>query len=100
MKVQTRRIPLSELRVRVPKVDRVKSSEASLRLDAVASAGFRMSRSKLADLVKSGDVRYSCVALLRDTIRVLGPASGSIPSTSDTHHETLDPRSLTIDPRP
>lgn len=55
--VQTRRIELAQLRVRAPKVDRVKSSEASLRLDAVASAGFRMSRSKLADLVKSGDVR-------------------------------------------
>ena len=61
MTVQTRRIELSALRVRQPKVDRVKSSEASLRLDAVASAGFRMSRSKLADLVKSGDVRSESV---------------------------------------
>ena len=29
-----------------------------MRLDAVASAGFRMSRSKMVDLIKSGDVRY------------------------------------------
>ena len=31
--------------------------EASLRLDAVASAGFRVSRSKMADFIKAGDVR-------------------------------------------
>jgi RNA-binding protein YlmH len=28
--------------------------EASMRLDAVASAGFRMSRSKMMELIKSG----------------------------------------------
>ena len=55
--VQTRRMELDQLRVRQPKVERLTSVEASLRLDAVASAGFRVSRSKLADLVKAGDIR-------------------------------------------
>lgn len=40
--------------VRAPRVEELSSVEASLRLDAVASAGFRMSRSKMMDLIKSG----------------------------------------------
>jgi RNA-binding protein YlmH len=34
------------------RVDTFKSVEASLRVDALTSAGFRMSRSKLADLIR------------------------------------------------
>ena len=56
--VQTRQIPLSELSVPEPQVERIRSVEASMRLDAIASAGFRMPRSKMADMVKSGDVRW------------------------------------------
>ncbi|PSC68957.1 photosystem II S4 domain [Micractinium conductrix] len=52
-------IPLADLQVRAPRVEALSSVEASLRLDAVASAGFRMSRSKMTDLVKSGDVRVN-----------------------------------------
>ncbi|CAN0891265.1 Putative RNA-binding protein YlmH [Linum grandiflorum] len=33
--------------------------EASLRLDALASAGFKLSRSKLVDLISKGDVRVN-----------------------------------------
>ena len=57
--VVTRPIALSELRVRPAKVETIFSSEASLRLDAVASAGFRISRAKMTDLIRSGDVRCS-----------------------------------------
>jgi RNA-binding protein YlmH len=35
------------------------TTEASLRLDAIASAGFGMSRSKMVDFVSSGDVRVN-----------------------------------------
>ena len=35
------------------------TTEASLRLDAIASAGFGMSRSKMVDLISSGDVRVN-----------------------------------------
>ena len=55
--VSTRQIELSELAVREVKVQEMKSVEASLRLDAIASAGFRASRSKIVDMVKAGDIR-------------------------------------------
>lgn len=55
--VSTRQIELSELAVREVKVQEMRSVEASLRLDAIASAGFRTSRSKVVDMVKAGDIR-------------------------------------------
>ena len=57
--VKTQRIDLSQLRTPEPRVKEMQSVEASLRLDAVASAGFRMSRSKMADMITSGDVRLN-----------------------------------------
>jgi photosystem II S4 domain protein len=57
--VKTRRIPLDELQVREPKKKELTSTEASMRLDAIASAGFGMSRSKMVDLINSGDVRVN-----------------------------------------
>lgn len=57
--VKTRRIDLNELKIREPKKKELTTVEASLRLDAIASAGFGMSRSKMADLIDSGDVRVN-----------------------------------------
>jgi photosystem II S4 domain protein len=57
--VKTRQIDLSELKIREPKKKELTTVEASLRLDAVASAGFGMSRSKMADLISGGDVRVN-----------------------------------------
>lgn len=57
--VKTRRIDVSELKVREPKKKELTTVEASLRLDAIASAGFGMSRSKMVDLIDSGDVRVN-----------------------------------------
>jgi photosystem II S4 domain protein len=57
--VKTRRIELTELKVREPKKKELTTVEASLRLDAIASAGFGMSRSKMADLINGGDVRVN-----------------------------------------
>ncbi|PRW45323.1 photosystem II S4 domain [Chlorella sorokiniana] len=57
--VQTQAISLSELQVRAPRIEEISSVEASLRLDAVASAGFRVSRSKMMDMIKAGDVRVN-----------------------------------------
>jgi RNA-binding protein YlmH len=51
--------PLSELRVPAARADTIRTTEASLRLDAVASAGFRVSRSKMADAIDGGDVRLN-----------------------------------------
>ena len=57
--VKTQAIDLSELKIRPPKKKEMTTVEASLRLDAVASAGFGMSRSKMVDLISSGDVRVN-----------------------------------------
>jgi photosystem II S4 domain protein len=57
--VKTRRIELGELKLREPKKKESTTVEASMRLDAVASAGFGMSRSKMADLINGGDVRVN-----------------------------------------
>ncbi len=51
--------PLSALRVPPARADTIRTAEASLRLDAVASAGFRLSRSKMADAIDGGDVRLN-----------------------------------------
>ena len=57
MSVSTTRIQLSELEVPEPNIQEFKTFEASLRLDSIASAGFKLSRGKLTDIIKSGDVR-------------------------------------------
>lgn len=57
--VKTRRIELTELKIREPKKKELATVEASLRLDAVASAGFGMSRNKMVDLIEAGDVRVN-----------------------------------------
>jgi photosystem II S4 domain protein len=57
--VKTRRIELDELKIREPKKKEITTVEASMRLDAIASAGFGMSRSKMADLISGGDVRVN-----------------------------------------
>ncbi|MBC6422606.1 MAG: photosystem II S4 domain protein [Hormoscilla sp. SP12CHS1] len=57
--VTTRRIELNELRIREPKQKQLTTIEASLRLDAIASAGFGMSRSKMVDMINAGDVRVN-----------------------------------------
>jgi photosystem II S4 domain protein len=57
--VKTQRIDFSELKVREPKKKELTTVEASLRLDAIASAGFGMSRSKMVELIDSGDVRVN-----------------------------------------
>ncbi|MGC1308114.1 MAG: photosystem II S4 domain protein [Phormidesmis sp.] len=57
--VKTQAIALSELRVREPRKKEMTTVEASMRLDAIASAGFGMSRSKMADMITKGDVRVN-----------------------------------------
>lgn len=59
VKVKTQIMPLEDLRVRPPKVKELTTVEASMRLDAIASAGFGMSRSKMVDLINAGDVRVN-----------------------------------------
>ncbi|KAG2498318.1 hypothetical protein HYH03_003578 [Edaphochlamys debaryana] len=64
------RLPLADLSVRPPRQEEFSSVEASLRLDAIASAGFRMSRSKMADMVKDGDVRLNWRPAAKPSVEV------------------------------
>ncbi|NJL81817.1 MAG: photosystem II S4 domain protein [Chloroflexaceae bacterium] len=57
--VKVRPLDLSELRVQPPQTKELTTVEASLRLDAIASAGLGMSRSKMAEAIQSGDVRVN-----------------------------------------
>lgn len=57
--VKTTRIELSDLKIRPPKVKEMTTVEASLRLDAVASFGFGLSRSKMAEAISNGDIRVN-----------------------------------------
>ncbi|MDV2998785.1 MAG: hypothetical protein N5P05_000391 [Chroococcopsis gigantea SAG 12.99] len=64
--VQVRSVPVKTsvvdwtgLKVRTPQKKEINTVEASLRLDAVASAGFGISRSKMAEAIESGDVRVN-----------------------------------------
>lgn len=57
--VKIQQIELNELKIKEPKKKELTTVEASLRLDAIASAGFGMSRNKMADLISGGDVRVN-----------------------------------------
>lgn len=57
--VQVSAVPISEIQGRPSRVTQLRTVEASLRLDAVGSAGFRISRSKFGDLLSAGKVRLN-----------------------------------------
>eukprot|EP00268_Persea_americana_P057221 TRINITY_DN683_c0_g1_i5.p1 TRINITY_DN683_c0_g1~~TRINITY_DN683_c0_g1_i5.p1 ORF type:complete len:189 (+),score=36.51 TRINITY_DN683_c0_g1_i5:389-955(+) len=57
--VSCSKIPLLALEYEPPRTKSFKTVEASLRVDAVASAGFKISRSKLVDLIGNGEVRVN-----------------------------------------
>ncbi|KQK09715.1 uncharacterized protein LOC100832647 [Brachypodium distachyon] len=57
--VSCTQIPLLALEYEPPKTKSFKTVESSLRVDAVASAGFKISRTKLGSLISSGDVRVN-----------------------------------------
>lgn len=52
-------IPLLALEYEPPKTKTFKTVEASLRIDAIASAGFKISRSKFVSMISAGDVRLN-----------------------------------------
>ena len=57
--VKTQQIDFGELKIRPPKKKEMTTVEASMRLDAIASAGFGMSRSKMASAIAGKDVRVN-----------------------------------------
>ena len=57
--VKTKPIDPEELKFRPPQKKEMTTVEASMRLDAIASAGFGMSRSKMVQAISNGDVRIN-----------------------------------------
>nr|WP_279611541.1 photosystem II S4 domain protein [Thermostichus vulcanus] len=57
--VKVNGIPFEQLKIQPPRTKSITSVEASLRLDAVASAGFSMSRSKMVEEIQRGEVRVN-----------------------------------------
>ncbi|CAO2836128.1 unnamed protein product [Amaranthus hypochondriacus] len=57
--VDVKLIPLEALVYEPPRTKIFKTVESSLRVDAIASAGFKISRSKFSDLISKGDVRIN-----------------------------------------
>ena len=70
--VKTQQIELSELKIRPPKTKEMTTVEASMRLDAIASAGFGMSRSKMSDAINKGDVRVNWKEITQSSYNVEG----------------------------
>lgn len=65
--VKVRPIGLEQLKVRPPRQKAITTVEASLRLDAIASAGFSTSRSRMAELIQSGDVKVNWRPILQSS---------------------------------
>ncbi|KAL5228015.1 hypothetical protein ABZP36_016280 [Zizania latifolia] len=59
-------IPLLALEYEPPRTKSFKTVESSLRVDALASAGFKISRTKLAGLISAGDVRLNWSPVLKN----------------------------------
>lgn len=57
--VSCTQIPLLALEYEPPRTKSFNTVESSLRVDALASAGFKISRSKLVDLISNKDVRVN-----------------------------------------
>ncbi|KAK3165430.1 hypothetical protein QOZ80_1AG0033070 [Eleusine coracana subsp. coracana] len=77
--VSCTQIPLLALEYEPPRTKSFKTVEASLRVDALASAGFKISRTKLASLISAGDVRVNWTPVLKNGVTL---KSGDVVSVS------------------
>lgn len=59
-------IPLEALEYEPPRTKTFKTVESSLRVDAIASAGFKISRSKFSDLISKGDVHINWTTVTKN----------------------------------
>jgi RNA-binding protein YlmH len=58
-KLQVKELPLDQLEIPVAEVKTIRDTVATLRLDAVAAAGFSTSRSKMVDYISAGKVNVN-----------------------------------------
>ncbi|KAL8046570.1 hypothetical protein ABFX02_08G185900 [Erythranthe guttata] len=68
--VTCQKIPLLALEYQPPRTKSFKAVEASLRLDSVGSAGFKISRSKMANMISDGDVRVNWAPVTKSNTTV------------------------------
>uniref|UniRef100_A0A5B7BX92 RNA-binding S4 domain-containing protein n=1 Tax=Davidia involucrata TaxID=16924 RepID=A0A5B7BX92_DAVIN len=68
--VSCKRMPLLALEYEPPRTKSFKTVEASLRIDAIASAGFKISRSKLVDMISNGDLRVNWATVTKNNTTV------------------------------
>jgi RNA-binding protein YlmH len=68
--VKTRRVGIEELKFHAPTKKEINTVEASLRLDAIASAGLGMSRSKMVEAINAGDVRVNWKEIKQSSYQV------------------------------
>lgn len=77
--VTCKKMPLIVLEYEPPRTKSFKTVEASLRIDAIASAGYKISRSKLVGLISKGDVRVNWTTVTKNNTTI---KSGDIISVS------------------
>ena len=69
VEVEVKIIPLEELKFPIERVEKhITTVEASQRLDAIASAGFRISRSKINDRIKNGLMKINGFKVYKPTL--------------------------------
>ena len=68
VEVEVKIIPLDELKIPIKRIEKyISTVEASTRLDAIASAGFRLSRSKISERIKEGLLRVNGLKVYKTT---------------------------------
>ena len=71
VELEIKEISLEELKFPINRIERyITTVEASKRLDATASAGFRLSRSKINDRIKNGLVRVNGIKVYKQTFLI------------------------------
>ncbi|XP_024960172.1 uncharacterized protein LOC112500818 isoform X1 [Cynara cardunculus var. scolymus] len=68
--VTCKKMPLIALEYEPPRTKTFKTVEASMRIDSIASAGFKISRSKLVGLISDGDVRVNWVTVTKNNTTI------------------------------
>ena len=68
--VSVQQVELSSLDIPTPQAKELRTVETSMRIDAVGSAGFGMSREKMCKHIKAGDVRLNWECISKPTTLV------------------------------
>ena len=71
VEINLKTIDLKDLRTPIQRIERtINTVESSTRLDAIASAGFRLSRNKIVDRIKNGLLSINGIKVIKPIINV------------------------------